>query len=527
MTSNAFSDVSNCGGAWGIALDNAISASLKSKTDYATGSTTYAYPTVYIANNPRTILDSTWGTSGYQLASYAMLRDVGKFSTPRTARYGDQMHFVYYDSKDQSLRYTTVESGSDSNYYARYVNNTTQSWVLIDGMVNAYDRVHDYKANTAENDFVHNDTVVNETNNDGTLSLTLTGMKYDATYKRIQCETLNTALRTTASVSSTETAGIAITYTTSAGTRRVLVIDDCYPWNNNNNNNYVGLGRALTSAEKSIITDDTTYDDKRLTIYKGSKNALTESGNGGAVQSSAAGKFSSIDVIGNGLTGAGQPVIVYYDGTHTRLRIAYATSAAPSSASDWVRKDVTYTEDGSPKYASGGSHCALKIDNSGNLHIIYRSKSNDLMYIKGTGNPTSGYTFGTPLLIDDDTTGTWGTISLRNGTTPVVAYLNSEESEEGVKVAIFRTVDEGTVYTDEEGNAISDPSQTNTAAFDTMIMPLASGYNVVGENLVCIEANNGSWNSTHTESGVTVSECEAAVSYQSTRLDLSFLKSEQ
>ena len=522
MTSNAFSDVSNCGGAWGIAIDNALSAT--NESIYSTVAKNNL-PMITVAGNPKTFLDNTWGTSGYQLASYAMLRDVGKFSTPRTARYGDQMHFVYYDSKDQSLRYTTVESGSDSNYYARYVNNTTQSWVLIDGTVNAYDRVHDYKANTAENDFVHNDTVVNNTSNDGTLSLTLTGMQYDATNKRIQSTEVNSAIRETAKVSSTETAGIAITYTTSAGTRRVLVIDDCYPWNNNNR--YVGLGRALTSAEQSVITDDTTYTEKHLTIYKGNKNVLTENDNGGAAQASAAGKFSSIDVIGSGLTGEGKPVIVYYDGTHTRLRIAYATATAPSSASDWVRKDVTYTEDGSTKYASGGSHCALKIDNSGNLHIIYRSKSNDLMYIKGTGNPTSGYTFGTPLLIDDDTTGTWGTISLRNGTTPVVAYLNSEESEEGVKVAIFRTVDEGTAYTDEEGNAISEPSQTNTAAFDTMIMPLASGYNVVGENLVCIEANNGSWNSTHTEAGVTVSECEAAVSYQSTRLDLSFLKSEQ
>ena len=505
MTANAFSDVSNCGGAWGISLDNAVSAKMKTKG--------YTYPTLEIANNPKTILDSTWGTSGYQLASYAMLRDVGKFSSPRTVRYDDQMHFVYYDSKDQSLRYTTVVSGSDTSTYERYYNNTTQSWVLIDGSVNGYDRLHDYRAGDKSLDFVNDDTVVNKVGVDGTITVALTNMTYNSDDKAIVSDTLGRALYNNGVVANSKV-GIAITYETEAGTRRILVLDDVY-WTDADGKIY--LNRALTSAEQSVITDDANYMNKRLTIYKGAKNVITSDT---ATQASAAGKFSSLDV-----TSGGYPVIAYYDGQHGRLRIAYASKTNPTLASDWTRKDVTYTASGKtqPQYATGGSHCAMKIDNSGNIHIIYRDKSNNLMYIKGN----SSYEFTAPLLIDDSTTGTWGTISLRNGTTPIVSYLNSEESAEGVKVAILRTVDEGTEFVDAEGKSIANPTAKTTNAFDTMIIPLSNGYNVVGENLVCVEANNGHWNATHTEAGVRVSECEAAVSYQSTRLDLSFLKSEQ
>ena len=502
MTDNGFSAVSNTGGAWGVAIDNALTIE---KTAVQTGTLKDATKGgVQIANNPTTALDSNWYTSGYSLASYAMLRDVMKFTSPRTARYGDNMHFVYYDSKDQSLRYTWVKSGASTASYARNKNFTTESWVLIDGTVNGYDRVHDANKDIGTNDAVEactENSITYSSSSDSDFILT------------------NASLYT--AIPAGKSVGIGITYTTTEGTRRILVLDDV---SKGTTTNQVKISRALTSEEQSILAN--TKISKKITIYKGNKNVITESDdNGGTVQAFAAGKFSSVDVIGSGLSGAGQPVIVYYDGTHTRLRIAYAkSSAAPSSASDWVRKDVTYTDG---KYATGGSHCAIKIDNSGNLHIIYRSKSNDLMYIKGVGNPTAGYTFDTPLLIDDDTTGTWGTISLRDGTTPIVSYLNSEESEEGVKVAVLRTVDEGTVFTDSDGNSIETPVQQNTVAFDTMIMPLTSGYNVVGENLVCIEANNGNWNNTHTEAGVKVSECEAAVSYQSTRLDLSFLKSEK
>ncbi|MBR4321497.1 Ig-like domain-containing protein [Treponema sp.] len=503
MSNNGFSAVSNCGGAWGVAIDNNVTVtSPKIHSDVNNKD----LPMITIANNPTTFLDSNWGTSGYSLASYAMLRDVGKFSTPRTTRHGNNMHFVYYDSKDQSLRYTWVEAGSHSNeYYDRNKNFTTQSWVLIDGTVNGYDRVHDYSSGTNSNDFV----------SVGDISATQNGYSTSRGDGYIENRSLYTLLN--GKVASRANVGIGITYETENGTRRIFVVDNVYWINGNAQARRVYLPTDKIDEAYAILSDDDKYKNKKLTIYAGAKNVITSDT---ATQASAAGKFSSLDV-----TSGGYPVIAYYDGQHGRLRIAYASKTNPTLASDWTRKDVTYTASGKtqPQYATGGSHCAMKIDNSGNVHIIYRDKSNNLMYIKGD----SDYNFSAPLLIDDSTTGTWGTISLRNGTTPIVSYLNSEESAEGVKVAILRTVDEGTAFVDDEGNSIANPTAKTTNAFDTMIIPLSDGYNVVGENLVCVEANNGHWDATHTEAGVKVSECEAAVSYQSTRLDLSFLKSEQ
>ena len=497
MTDNAFSHVSNTGGAWGVAIDNKLTIA---STAVGTGTLSEASKGgVKIANNPTTALDSNWYTSGYSLASYAMLRDVQKFTSPRTARSGDNMHFVYYDSKDQSLRYTWVKSGASSTEYARNANYTTESWVLIDGNVAGYDRLHDYTSTTNSKDAV---SAVSQT------SITYdTGTYNGSAYYRLNNQALYNA------VPADSTVGIGITYTTTEGTRRILVLDNV---SRHTTGNYVVISRALTTEEQAVLSN--TSITKKVTIYKGDKNVITS----GAAQSSAAGKYSGLD-----LTSDGHPVIAYYDAGNETLRVAYASDAAPTTYDKWSRVAVTYKTketDTTETAVKGGSHCALKVDTSGNLHIIYRNSNNNLMYVKGTGTTSSGYKFSTPLLIDDSTTGTWGTISLRNGTTPIVSYLNSEESSSGVKVAILRNVDEGTTYTyDDDGNLTVSSVTTN--AFDTMVMPLVSGHNVVGENLVCVEANNSHWNVS--EDDVSTGDCDAAVSYQSTQLNVSFLKSEQ
>lgn len=468
MNTNGYSHVSNVGGAWGISLVNAlnnIDSSDNNKPKVLT-----------IPNNPVTTLDSNWGTSGYSLSSYAMLRDVGKFTTPRTARYGDNMHYAYYDSKDQSLRYQYVKSGSASATYGRNENFTTGSWVLIDGKTSGYDRVHDASHSGVDTSGTY-DKVSLTASNVSSNSVTISG----------------------AYSSYSGNCGVNIIYTSEAGKQSCLTLNNPTITTSNSNSVISWSGTPYTGPTSGV----------KVTLYLGESTVVTT----GDAQSTAAGKFIGLD-----LTSGGKPVIAYYDSKNGKLRVAISNSIAPTSKDAWARYDVPGV--------SGGSHCALKIDTGDKLHIIYRSASNDLMYVEGTLSTTdlAEPTFKTPLLIDDDTTGTYGTISLLNGTTPVVSYLNAEESETGVKFAILREVD--------KGNGVTEN------AFDAMVVPTVVGNNVVGENLVSVTANNGHWGTNVSEGGVdsgdtgsqtaiSMTDVDSVVGYQSTRFDVVFLKKEK
>lgn len=467
MNTNGYSHVSNVGGAWGISLVNALNNIDSSDNNKP--------KVLKIPNNPVTTLDSNWGTSGYSLSSYAMLRDVGKFTTPRTARYGYNMHYAYYDSKDQSLRYQYVQSVSTNSTYDRNENFTTASWVLIDGKTSGYDRVHDASHTGASTSGTY-DKVSLTASNVSSNSVTIPG-DYS---------------------SNSENCGVNIIYTSTAGKQSCLTLNNPSITTSNSNSVISWSGTPYTGP-----TSDVT-----VTLYLGESTVVTA----GDTQSTAAGKFIGLD-----LTSDGKPVIAYYDSENGKLRVAISNSTAPTSKDAWARYDVPGV--------NGGSHCALKIDTSDKLHIIYRSDSNDLMYVEGTLSTTdlAEPTFETPLLIDDDTTGTYGTISLLNGTTPVVSYLNAEESETGVKFAILREVD--------KGNGVTEN------AFDAMVVPTVVGNNVVGENLVSVTANNGHWGTNVSEGGVDsgdtgsqtailMDKVDAVVGYQSTRFDVLFLKKE-
>lgn len=466
MNTNGYSHVSNVGGAWGISLVNALNNIDSSDNNKP--------KVLKIPNNPVTTLDSNWGTSGYSLSSYAMLRDVGKFTTPRTARYGDNMHYAYYDSKDQSLRYQYVKSELASTTYDRNENFTTGSWVLIDGKTSGYDRVHDASHTGASTSGTY-DKVSLTASNVSSNSVTIPG-DYS---------------------SNSENCGVNIIYTSTAGKQSCLTLNNPSITTSNSNSVISWSGTPYTGPTSGV----------KVTLYLGESTVVTT----GDAQSTAAGKFIGLD-----LTSDGKPVIAYYDSENGKLRVAISNSTAPTSKDAWARYDVPGV--------SGGSHCALKIDTSDKLHIIYRSASNDLMYVEGTLSTTdlAEPTFKTPLLIDDDTTGTYGTISLLNGTTPVVSYLNAEESETGVKYAILREVD--------KGNSIKEN------AFDAMVVPTVVGNNVVGENLVSVTANNGKWSAseggtssddTGSQTAISMTDVDSVVGYQSTRFDVVFLKKEK
>ncbi len=465
MSTNGFSAVSNCGGAFGISIDNALTVNQTDTTANA------GKQSPRIANNPFTVLDSNWSTSGYSLSSYAMLRDSGKFSTPRTARHGDDMHYVYYNSKNQTLRYTYVKSVSSASSYGRNGNFTTESWIILDGNNSGYDRFHDKTSEAASKDLVGR-TPGSSTKNSVTIPAAGWGDR----------------IKSGADIS------VALAYTYNNINKIVCYDVTGVRWK----------GTDVTLSFNETYEKGTTKPDS-VTVYTGAKSVAD--GRGSSAQSTNAGKFASLD-----LTSSGIPVVAYYDGKNTRLRIAYATSSVPIATNNWIRKDVQYTDSNNKsQFAKGGSHCSLKVDARGNIHIIYRDNKNQLAYIKGTGSVTSGFTFSAPEIIDDNTTGTYGTLSLINGTQPAAAYLNAEESDTGIKYAIRKSL------------ALED--KTSSDVWDVMVVPVTEGYNPVGENLISCEANNGRWSVT--EDSVVMNTVTSVVAYQSTRFDVSFLKSEK
>ena len=123
-------------------------------------------------------------------------------------------------------------------------------------------------------------------------------------------------------------------------------------------------------------------------------------------------------------------MIVYYDTTNERLKIARGNSRAPNGTANWTIQVIPNTS------YMGDSALSMKIDTGGNLHIVTRnSMEGGVYYIYAANvNGTASYTFSDPVLVDPETgDGSWCDITL-NGTTPHICYKNGT-SYKGLKYA--------------------------------------------------------------------------------------------
>jgi len=152
--------------------------------------------------------------------------------------------------------------------------------------------------------------------------------------------------------------------------------------------------------------------------------------NTGVNRSFAVGHHNDIAV-----TGEGHPVVVYFDETSQRLRIAVSGSLTPFRGDDWERFDV-----GSG--AGIGRYASVRIDTrtgqNNRVHIAaLDSNSNSLVYITGTiVNDT--WIFGAAEVVDYvGNVGRRARISLDATGVPWIAYLdqNFVGGRDGVKVA--------------------------------------------------------------------------------------------
>ncbi|WP_407425167.1 beta strand repeat-containing protein [Treponema sp.] len=477
INSTGYAAYNNCGGAFGIALSN--EAAMESSTD----------TTASILYNRYYLADKKY-TSGYQLSSYAMTREVEHFDVPRSARFGNNMHFAYYDIKNQALRYTyqPVE-----NISALPTANANQfditGWVLIDGTSDGLDRVH----SRGTYDYANNDEKVG-------YSITYNEKPGNtAAYLGTNSARLSTTdFPNTDKIKSGSTVTFAIMYTNTQGLYVTELHTATCTWYTS------GYYLTWTDSkfDNSKVSTSATNAGPHVAMYFGEANVVST----GSTQSSMAGSAISMDV-----TSTGCPVIAYYDSANECVRIAYANSDSPSLASAWRRQDV----------AAGGSDVAMKIDSNDVLHIVYVDDEGNLKYIKSTagvktpGVTADAYSFETDETID--TTGTYPTLSLiGTDNTPCVSYLNKAKTYNGIKYAVKRIVD----------------STESSAVWDTEIIPAvvedSTNHYAVGGNLTYVEGNyQGKWSSSVSEDGVTVSDCDAAIGFQTDRMDVVFLKSEK
>lgn len=490
--STCYADARTVGGVWGLNLKNDFSSSSNYKYT-VNGNKKY----LSIVGNPYYVLDSKINTSGYQLASGSMRREVSQFQNGHTVRYGDNMHYVYYDSYNKSLRYTFQKAGykiSSNNPLtekATYPLSTTANetadrkdivgWILIDGKSDEQDRIHRWTDNDLENIWSNNDGGVSKfTDSNGSL-----GSDGKSVYINYNCSGAK---------------ALALAYTDESGVYKV----DLHTVSSISSN---GKNLYWTDHEFPKNSNGTYYTPTGLCIYHGDSNVVTN----GVTQitSSAEGKYSSIDV-----TSMGKPVIVYYDSANDTLRIAYASDSDINmySSSEGCGKFTRQTISG----VSGGTYVQAKIDGNNYLHIMYRDSDGKLCYLKSTNNPDgAAYTFGSPMTIDSS--GTYGTLSVMktdSGYVPCVSWLNSEGTANGVKYALLRDVDTG------DGNTES--------LWDVQIVPaVVDGGNhyVTGGELVYVEGKSGSWETT--EDSVSMGDCDSVVGFNTGRMDVVFLKSEK
>ncbi|MDY3873345.1 MAG: hypothetical protein SOZ30_09285, partial [Roseburia lenta] len=473
-TYNCYADSPSIGGAWGTGIPNDITDS-----SYYAGFRTdngNKYVDIKIDGNPYTKMDKT-KSAGFQLASYAMRRDVSQFTNGRSARYTTNMHFAYYDTKNKALRYTyqpVVEGAEDTEDDYK---NKISGWILIDGQSDGQDRIHK-----------DDDTSIDSWNlGAGTLSTD----KKEVTFTNTPSGTAGNTL--------------GISYESKGGEHKL------------------DLFTVVSVNEKKVtFTGDFTAEVDSINggaIYRGDSNVVEK----GSTQSSSAGSYLALDVT-NAVNGkkdsGGKPVIVYYDAASESLRIAYSTSATPSMTvvskgrDTWTRQAVSITNEDAAR--QGGTYVQARIDGNNYLHIVYRDGDGKLCYLKSTNAPDGGaYTFDEKKIVDNS--GTYATISvIKNDSTyvPCISWLNSEGTANGVKYALLRDVDIGAGKT--------------KSLWDVQIVPaVVDGGNhyVSGGEFVYVEGKSGSWNAT--EDSVSMADCDAVVGFNTGRMDVVFLKSEK
>ena len=134
------------------------------------------------------------------------------------------------------------------------------------------------------------------------------------------------------------------------------------------------------------------------------------------------------------LDGSNRPVVVYADVDKGTLRLARASSATPTAASDWKVQKILPAGDANTGRAA--DYFAAQFDSAGHLHIVFRNTKGQICYVKSTNANAgaSAYTFEKSVVIAENGSRVELTI---DGTTPYVAYLSKTNAYDGIQIAYY------------------------------------------------------------------------------------------
>ncbi|MCL1836053.1 MAG: hypothetical protein FWG46_00740 [Treponema sp.] len=209
------------------------------------------------------------------------------------------------------------------------------------------------------------------------------------------------------------------------------------------------------------------------------------------------------------VTSQGYPVIVYYDATNSKLKMAISNNVAPTTANasnasnnNWrVIDNVIPTTN--QNHFGTGAYVSIKIDMRGTaatnpdtfnrIHIAAMNEiTKKLVYITGIITPNntaanSTFTNVTVQVVDNvGAVGRWCTLSLDENGNPWISYHDEgyANSKDGVKVAYRNTTD----YT----KNLNDMFGTSITGWETMHVPTDYSVENGRTGMECFPARNSS-----------------------------------
>ena len=411
----------------------------------------YSGGTVQVTGNPKHKVDSTNKTAYYNLCNYDMNRQLGVFNNPRSARYGNYLHNIWYDESTKGLKYSV----SNVEEVDKYDSNAAAvvGWVVIDGGYSGQDRVHDFST-TYGNKI--NNTLGNGT---GDEHPTLGNKTYDATYN----DNIFVQASASSGATSISTGNISVDSAPEKGDTIALVYNSqgAYKITLKTITNVTGNNPYTIEWDGAL-----THDVNSITIYGGNMNVVSSADKVSNITtfkekakdvSSAAGKSADIDV-----TKDGYPVIAYFDQANSELKVAVANKEEPRLAEDWTRYSTG-------KKCSG--EVRVRVDNNNGIHIMYKGSSK-LRYIYS--QTAGGLVSATEEDIDSNGSLSYGSISVKevgNNYVPCVTYLNEADGDDCIKYA-----------------------EKTSEGWDYQIIPsLGSGHYAVSENTISLESRKTTW----------------------------------
>ena len=134
------------------------------------------------------------------------------------------------------------------------------------------------------------------------------------------------------------------------------------------------------------------------------------------------------------LDGSNRPVVVYADVDTGTLRLARASSATPTAASDWKVQKVLPTGDDNEGLAE--DYFAAQFDSEGYLHIVFRNTRGQICYVKSkeANQGANAYTFGKSIVIAEN--GSWVELTM-DGKVPYIAYLRKTNTYDGIQIVYY------------------------------------------------------------------------------------------